>query len=193
MKIILLIILFFIHYFLSIKTYKKYQGKKLLFLYLKWTVGACILAVLTSVMVNCFPTMDNRELYIMSTGTIVIISLSNLMILVLTTVFPYTLSLMKKLALKNGVQLPENYDEKINKKQTLLFNYLKIMQLVMCTVAILAIMFLWRIAQTPCAIFYQWKYYFLFGLMLNFHARESITYRGMLLFQDSVRPCELIT
>ena len=105
MKIILLIILFFIHYFLSIKTYKKYQGKKLLFLYLKWTVGACILAVLTSVMGNCFPTMDNRELYIMSTGTIIIISLSNLMILVLTTVFPYTLSLMKKLALKNGVQL----------------------------------------------------------------------------------------
>ena len=142
MKIILLIILFFIHYFLSIKTYKKYQGKKLLFLYLKWTVGACILAVLTSVMGNCFPTMDNRELYIMSTGTIIIISLSNLMILVLTTVFPYTLSLMKKLALKNGVQMPENYDEKINKKQTLLFNYLKIMQLVMCTVAILAIMFL---------------------------------------------------
>ena len=142
MKIILLIILFFIHYFLSIKTYKKYQGKKLLFLYLKWTVGACILAVLTSVMGNCFPTMDNRELYIMSTGTIIIISLSNLMILVLTTVFPYTLSRMKKLALKNGVQLPENYDEKINKKQTLLFNYLKIMQLVMCTVAILAIMFL---------------------------------------------------
>lgn len=38
--------------------------------------------------------------------------------------------------------MPENYDEKINKKQTLLFNYLKIMQLVMCTVAILAIMFL---------------------------------------------------
>ena len=142
MKIILLIILFFIHYFLSIKTYKKYQGKKLLLLYLKWTVGACILAVLTSVMVNCFPTMDNRELYIMSTGTIIIISLSNLMILVLTTVFPYTLSLMKKQALKNGVQLPENYDEKINKKQTWLFNYLKIMQLVMCTVAILAIMFL---------------------------------------------------
>lgn len=142
MKIILLIILFFIHYFLSIKTYKKYQGKKLLFLYLKWTVGACILAVLTSVMGNCFPTMDNRELYIMSTGTIIIISLSNLMILVLTTVFPYTLSLMKKLALKNGVQMPENYDEKINKKQTWLFNYLKIMQLVMCTVAILAIMFL---------------------------------------------------
>ena len=33
MRIILLIILFFIHYFLSIKTYKKYQGKKLLFLY----------------------------------------------------------------------------------------------------------------------------------------------------------------
>ena len=132
MKIILLIILFFIHYFLSIKTYKKYQGKKLLF----------ILAVLTSVMVNCFPTMDNRELYIMSTGTIIIISLSNLMILVLTTVFPYTLSLMKKQALKNGVQMPENYDEKINKKQTWLFNYLKIMQLVMCTVAILAIMFL---------------------------------------------------
>lgn len=142
MKIILLIILFFIHYFLSIKTYKKYQGKKLLFLYLKWTVGACILAVLTSVMGNCFPTMDNRELYIMSTGTIIIISLSNLMILVLTTVFPYTLSRMKKLALKNGVQMPENYDEKINKKQTWLFNYLKIMQLVMCTVAILAIMFL---------------------------------------------------
>ena len=48
MRIILLIILFFIHYFLSIKTYKKYQGKKLLLLYLKWTVGACILAVLTS-------------------------------------------------------------------------------------------------------------------------------------------------
>ena len=142
MKIILLIILFFIHYFLSIKTYKKYQGKKLLFLYLKWTVGACILAVLTSVMSNCFPTMNNRELYIMSTGTIIIISLSNLMILVLTTVFPYTLSLMKKQALKNGVQMPENYDEKINKKQTWLFNYLKIMQLVMCTVAILAIMFL---------------------------------------------------
>ena len=142
MKIILLIILFFIHYFLSIKTYKKYQGKKLLFLYLKWTVGVCILAVLTSVMGNCFPTMNNRELYIMSTGTIIIISLSNLMILVLTTVFPYTLSRMKKLALKNGVQLPENYDEKINKKQTLLFNYLKIMQLVMCTVAILSIMFL---------------------------------------------------
>ena len=45
MKIILLIILFFIHYFLSIKTYKKYQGKKLLFLYLKWTVGACILSL----------------------------------------------------------------------------------------------------------------------------------------------------
>ena len=123
MKIILLIILFFIHYFLSIKTYKKYQGKKLLFLYLKWTVGACILAVLTSVMGNCFPTMDNRELYIMSTGTIIIISLSNLMILVLTTVFPYTFSLMKKLALKNGVQMPENYDERINKKQTWLFNY----------------------------------------------------------------------
>jgi len=86
--------------------------------------------------------MDNRELYIMSTGTVIIIILSNLMILVLTTVFPYTLSRMKKLALKNGVQMPENYDEKINKKQTWLFNYLKIMQLVMCTVAILAIMFL---------------------------------------------------
>ena len=78
----------------------------------------------------------------MSTGTIVIISLSNLMILVLTTVFPYTFSLMKKQALKNGVQMPENYDEKINKKQTWLFNYLKISQLVMCAIAILAIMFL---------------------------------------------------
>ena len=78
----------------------------------------------------------------MSTGTIVIISLSNLMILVLTTVFPYTFSLMKKQALKNGVQMPENYDERINKKQTWLFNYLKIMQLVMCAIAILAIMFL---------------------------------------------------
>ena len=78
----------------------------------------------------------------MSTGTIVIISLSNLMILVLTTVFPYTFSLMKKQALKNGVQMPENYDEKINKKQAWLFNYLKIMQLVMCAIAILAIMFL---------------------------------------------------
>ena len=42
MRIILLIILFFIHYFLSIKTYKKYQGKKLLFLYasLQWTIGS---------------------------------------------------------------------------------------------------------------------------------------------------------
>ena len=91
----------------------------------------------------------------MSTGTIIIISLSNLMILVLTTVFPYTFSLMKKQALKNGVQLPENYDEKINKKQTLLSIILRyaIGNVYRCN--IINYVFMKDCINTMCNPFYQ--------------------------------------
>ncbi len=51
MRIILFIILVFVFYILSIVMYKKYHGKKLLFYYLACLLGACIMYMLSLVLV----------------------------------------------------------------------------------------------------------------------------------------------
>ena len=127
----------------------------MLFLYLKWTVGACILAVLTSVMGNSSLLMNNRELYIMSTGTIINHQFVQSNDTCANNRIPLYIFSYEETSIKNGVQLPENYDEKINKKQTLLSIILRyaIGNVYRCN--IINYVFMKDCINTMCNPFYQ--------------------------------------
>lgn len=47
------------HYFLSIKMFYKNEGKKSLFFYLKWVLGALLLLIPTAVLAGIKPTEKN--------------------------------------------------------------------------------------------------------------------------------------
>lgn len=136
MKIIYLIILLYMHYFLSIKMFYKNEGKKSLFFYLKWVLGTFLLLIPTAVLAGIKPT-EEMELIVRFVMMLMFISMSNLIFLLFKYMFSYGLNRTKQFYVS-----PERINEQLEQRQKILFTTLKALLLWGCAVMIIMSMFI---------------------------------------------------
>ena len=141
MRIILFIILVLVFYILSIVMYKKYHGKKLLFYYLACLLGACIMYMLSLVLVAKYGAemMDVcHDFY----NSILVIIMTNLIIIIMEALVNFLITFMISFHVKyNGFVMNDERIQVIDKFKSLFIKWGRILYLTGCIILIIGCMF----------------------------------------------------